>query len=170
MKDGASDVFRSAAELRARSDAEGSARDIFPDQAPDWTALSEDRVLTQALRYLEDSRFKVIGIIGTDPRDIIFLARLIKRYCPDARVFTVGSDLFTSTRESIADLRGMIIGSTYPLYAANHSWTGSDPRSRGKVFPSEDAQGVYNAAVVQIARLTGLRALRHETEQEKKKR
>ncbi len=170
MKDGASDVFRSAAELRAGSDGEGNARDIFPNQAPDWTALSENRVLTQALQYLEDNRFKVIGIIGTDPRDTIFLARLIKRYCPDARLFTVGSDLLYLDSQSIADLRGMIIGSTYPLYAANHSWTGSDHSSRGQVFPSDDAQGVYNAAVVQIARLTDPPCVKHETDDSRKKR
>jgi hypothetical protein len=155
MKDEASNVFRSAADLRARGDAEREAHDVFPDQVPDWTALSENRVLTQALRYLEDSRVKVVGIIGTDPRDIVFLARLVRLYCPDARIFTVGSDLLYLDSLSIADLRGMIIGSTYPLYPANHSWTGSDARSRGQVFPSENAQGVYNAAVVQIARVTG---------------
>ena len=155
MKDETSSVLRSAADLRARGDAEREAIDIFPDQVPDWTALSENRVLTQALRYLEDSRVKVVGIIGTDPRDIVFLARLIRLYCPDARIFTVGSDLLYLDSLSIADLRGMIVGSTYPLYPANHSWTGSDTRSRGQVFPSENAQGVYNAAVVQIARVTG---------------
>jgi hypothetical protein len=164
MKDGASDVFRNVAELRARVDPEGNARDVFPNLAPDWTAVSENRVLTQALQYLEDSRFKFIGIIGTDPRDTIFLARLINRYCPDARVFTVGSDLLYLDSQSIADLRGMIIGSTYPLYAANHSWTDSDPRSRGQVFPSDDAQGVYNAAVVQIARLTFPKRAENEPE------
>jgi hypothetical protein len=170
MKNGASAAFGSVDELRGRGDAEGSARDVFPDQAPDWTALSENRALTQVLRYLEDSQIKVIGIIGTDPRDTIFLARLIKRYCPDARLFTIGSDLVYLDSESITELRGMIIGSTYPLYAANHAWTGSDRRSRGQVFPSEDAQGVYNAAVVQIARLTGMSRADNETEQEKNKR
>ncbi len=154
MQDEASDVLRSADDLRARGDGERNTRDVFPDQTPDWTALSENRVLTQALRYLEDTKIKVVGIIGTDPRDIVFLARLIRRYCPDARVFTVGSDLLYLDAESIADLRGMVIGSTYPLYAPNHSWTNSDPASRLEVFPSEFAQGVYNAAIVQIARLT----------------
>jgi hypothetical protein len=153
MKDETSNVFRSAAELSARGDAEGRARDVFPNQAPDWTALSENRVLTQEFRYLEDSQVKVIGIIGTDPRDIIFLARLVRRYCPDARLFTIGSDLVCLDSQSIADLRGMIVGSTYPLYAVNHFWTNSG--TPGQVFPSDDAQGVYNAAVVQIARLTG---------------
>ena len=64
----------------------------------------------------------------------------------------------------------MIIGSTYPLYAANHAWTGSDATSRGRVFPSDDAQGVYNAAVVQIARLTGPARARNESEEEKARR
>ena len=170
MKNGASGAFGSVDELRARADAEGSARDVFPNQAPDWTTLSENRALTQMLRYLEDSQIKVVGIIGTDPRDTIFLARLINRYCPDARLFTVGSDLVYLDPESITELRGMIIGSTYPLYAANHAWTGSDRRSRGQVFPSDDAQGVYNAAVVQIARLTGTPRADNETEQDRNKR
>ena len=154
LQDGAADVFRSAGELQGRRESRGKARDVFPDQTSEATAVAQNRVLTQTLRFLEDSRFKAIGIISTDPRDTVFLARLVRRYCPDARVFTVGSDLMFLDPVSISDLRGMIVGTTYPLYAPNQAWSGSDAMSTGRVFPSATAQGTYNAAILQLARMT----------------
>jgi hypothetical protein len=152
---GAADLLKATGELRGRVDSNGKVRDVLPDQTSEWTAVAENRMLTQTLKYLEDSRFKYIGIISTDPNDTVFLARLISRYCPDARVFTVSSDLLYLDPDSISDLRGMIVGSTYPLYAPNHVWSGSNASSRGQVFSSEFAQGVYNAAILQVARIVG---------------
>ena len=154
LQDGAADIFKAAGELHGKGDAKGKVRDVLPDQTSESTAVAEDRMLTQTLKYLEDSRFKTIGIISTDPHDAVFLARLIRRYCPDARVFTVSSDLIYLDPASISDLRGMIVGATYPLYAPNHLWSGSDPSSRGQVFPSGFAQGVFNAAILEAARMT----------------
>ena len=152
---GAADLLKATGELRGRVDLNGKVRDVLPDQTSEWTAVAENRVLTQTLKYLEDSRFKYIGIISTDPNDTVFIARLISRYCPDARVFTVSSDLLYLDPDSISDLRGMIVGSTYPLYAPNHVWSGSDRSSRGQVFSSAFAQGVYNAAILQAAKVVG---------------
>ena len=149
----ASDAIRASGELREKAEAASQLRDVLPDQTAGSTAISENRVLAQTLRYLEDGRFRVIGIIATDPHDAVFLARLIRLYCPDARVFAVISDLLYLDPESITDLRGMIIGSTYPLYPVNHEWTGSDEASRGQVFPSQHAQGGYNAMTILLNRM-----------------
>jgi hypothetical protein len=151
LRDRAAEVFRDMSELRATDEAAGKVHDVFPNQTPEGSTVSEDRVLSQTLRYLEDSRFHIIGLVSTVPRDTIFLARLVRRYCPDARIFTVASDLIFLDPGSLTDLRGMLVGSTYPLYAPNHRWTGAEESGRRQVFPSQHAHGTYNAAYVQLS-------------------
>ncbi len=153
LKGGGTEALRAALEIRQQAEDGGKARDILPDQTPGQTAISDNRTLTQALKYLDDGQFRKVGIIATDPHDAIFLARLIDRYCPDATVFILGSELMLMDPEVIADMRGVIVGSTYPLFPLNHVWTGSDDSSRATTFPSQHAQGSYNAAVLLLDRM-----------------
>src|SRR5262249_1634301 len=48
-----------------------------------------------------------------------------------------------------AALRGTVVGSTYPLYPRNQDWSvaSHDARHRHIIFPSDDEQGYYNAAI-----------------------
>jgi hypothetical protein len=114
----------------------------------------EDRVLKQALGRLAALRVKAVGIFGTDPRDIVFLARLVRKHCPDARLFTVNADLTFLETESVADLRGMLVASTYPLHPANHEWVrAEEDTGHEHFFPNNSAQGVFNAAVIHVSEL-----------------
>jgi hypothetical protein len=152
FRDNASEAFHSQVEVRQQAEQAVKPRDILPDQTPGEAAMAENRVLVQSLKYLEDSGFRTIGIVATDTHDAIFLARLINRYCPDASVFIVGADLMLLDPEAITDMRGVLVGTTYPLFALNHEWTKSEKSSRGEVFPSQHAQGVYNAAAILLHR------------------
>jgi hypothetical protein len=156
LRDGASETFRESGELRGQTDGRLQAVDVLPDQTPEATAAAENQVLMQAMKYMEDHRIRVVGIDATDANDAVFLVRLIRRYCPDAQIFIVESDLLYLDPESITDLRGVIVGSTYPLYASNHEWSGPNRGTRGRVFPSQYAQGTYNAVVLQVATALGV--------------
>ena len=155
LRDANAQAFRSSAELREKSGGVGEARDVLPDMTPGTTAVTEDRVLTQSLRFLEDNKFHIIGIISTDPHDSVFLSRLVSKYCPDAQIFVIFSDLLLLDPETIADLRGTFVGSTYPLYPLNHEWTGANPATRGLVFASQYAQGGFNASTILLNRMLG---------------
>ncbi len=152
LSDGAAEAIRGSLEIRQQAEDSATVRDIVPDQTPGQTAVSENRTLMQAMQYLQDGRFRTVGIIATDPHDAVFLARLINRYCPDATIFIIGSDLMLLDPESIADMRGVVVGATYPLFPLNHAWTASELSSRGSVFTSQHAQGTYNAAVIHLNR------------------
>ena len=72
---------------------------------------------------------------------MIFLAQLVKKYSPDAMIFTNLSDLLFTQPQTIADLRGMLIGSSYPLYAPNRRWSYPYGDGGGGLFQSGKCPG-----------------------------
>lgn len=155
LRAGAAESLRSNMEVRRPNEEAVPARDVVPDQTSVPTSLAENRVLTQLLHHLQDRRYRVIGIVATDPHDAVFLAQLISRFNPDAQIFLVGSDLMMLDPETIADLRGVLVGSTYPLFPSTRDWAGAERSARGSFFTSQHAQGTFNAAAVLMGKAVG---------------
>lgn len=110
------------------------------------TAPSVDIALAEILRTLRAHRIKAVGILASDVRDKLFLAELIRRYLPDALLFTYEGNILFLRPELARRLRGMVVVSTYPLILENAVWTGTP--TQYLAFPGEGALGVFNAALV----------------------
>jgi hypothetical protein len=123
--------------------------DLIPAQDPATTASVNGKVITSILSIIARKQMRYVGIIASDPRDMIFLASSIREHCPDVQMFIVGSDLFFSLPEYSYYLRGTIVGSTYPLVTANQRWTKPDASIR-LVFSDQQTQGYYNAIQAQL--------------------
>ena len=119
------------------------------DALPSFSELSRpsaDLVMSRLLTMLRRENKRYVGIVATDVQDRIYLAEQIHHNCPDTVVFIFGSNLLYLNRDVASDLRGSLVLTTYPLFAANQDWTvpaTGDPRERQ--FPSEPAEGIYNA-------------------------
>lgn len=87
--------------LELRLEENPTANDI----PPAFSNLSETAMaslMEDMLAALGRSGIRYLGIIGTDPMDILFLARLAHQSCPDAQLFTTGADLlFTHAAYSL---------------------------------------------------------------------
>jgi len=149
---GGSTAIFPASERLAPGSGEGSGpRDLIAPQTPEFTTPVDELVIDEILLDVERRGIRTVGISATDVRDVIFLASKIRRMIPDARVFTTQNDLVFTHPKWIADLRGMFVASTYPLVARNQSWSYPNEGDRRSVFfASDDAQGVYNATVLQL--------------------
>lgn len=98
-------------------------------------------------------KYRYVGLLATDPRDKLYLARLIRQYCPDVALFTVQSDLLYAHPEYNRYLEGMIVGSTYPLFNSNQLWSPPRQGSTQRLqFPRNMAQGAYNATLALLDR------------------
>lgn len=118
---------------------------------PSFSSLevsSEELVLSRLLSTISHEEIHAVGILATDVRDIIFLAREIHKHCPGTLVFTVSSDLLYSHLDVGAAARGMLVFTPYPLYNLDQVWTppllGRETRVQ---FPNQDAEGIYNATL-----------------------
>ena len=78
----------------------------------------------------------------------------MSQFCPDAALFTTPANLLFTHPEHIGLLRGMLVGSTYPLFPQNQTWSYPyTPNNNYIFFASAGAQGIYNATVAHLGKL-----------------
>jgi hypothetical protein len=105
--------------------------------------------LAQLLTTINLEEIRYVGLVATDVNDKLFLAREIRQFCPDVRLFTYESDVLFTDRAWSDVLRGMLVVSTYPLFNENQTWTARGTGSQRRIqFVSDAAQGIYNATLL----------------------
>jgi hypothetical protein len=154
LRDSQAQTIPSAERLTIPFDEAGNPSDIVGTQTPGFTTAVEELVLNQILMDIDRRGIRKVGITATDPLDVVFLARQVRRFCPDVLIFTTQSHLLFTHPQHIAELRGMLTASTYPLYPLNQLWSYS---YRGDTthsyFSGDSVQGTYNAAVALLDRM-----------------
>lgn len=121
----------------------GHPSDAIPNFS-NLTPQADELVVSNLLTTFSRQKPKLVGVTMTDVRDVLFLGRMIKNYCPDARLFTFQGDFMYQHPDYIHDLQGMLVVSNYPLFTANQLWT-KGPSSTLTQFPNFSAEGIYNA-------------------------
>ena len=128
------------------TDDQGAGEGV-PSQGGSTTTATNGQVLSRILSTISREQCRYVGVIASDTRDKLFLIRLIREHCPDVRVFVTDGDLLLTHPEYRYYMRGVIIGSTYPLVPRNQNWVKSATTER-ILFPSVGAQGYYNATLM----------------------
>jgi hypothetical protein len=123
--------------------------DQIPVFANDTTSSYGELMLANILGALKRERIEAVGILATDARDKLFLARQIAENVPNVLLFTTESDLLFAHPDYLSATRGMIVAAPYPLYAANQTWTAPFVAAgrRRHQFPTSSVEGSYNAAI-----------------------
>lgn len=125
-------------------------RDVVPEFSPGLTPPTVELLLSRILMGISKGHFDFVGISATDARDTIFLAGLLKEYCPDAQLLIVGSDPLYTHPQAQTFLRGALVASAYPMSGAGQEQAADLARGDQThlEFASDDCQGVYNAATI----------------------
>jgi hypothetical protein len=162
-RDGRPTLARPSTRLHVPFDGGGSPDDTVPSLSLKSTSARDEFDLENILLTLAREDCRYIGIVATDTRDVIFLIGLIHEFCPDARIFSFEADLVLAHPDFVANLRGTILASPYPLHDATQRWTpysrgsrdgpsGSDLTPQGReLFGYISDQGYYNAVLAQFA-------------------
>src|SRR5262249_49245760 len=127
-------------------------------QAPLLTAAVGDLILDNLVTSMAEKQAKHVSLASTDPQDKIFLARVIRERYPDVQLTTVGGDLLFTHEDYNYALRGMIVGSTYPLYPPVQRWGDLEQDSSATriQFAADTDEGSYNAVLVHLAEMAKL--------------
>ena len=126
-----------------------TVREGVPAQGGATTTAANAQVLASILTTIGREKCHYVGVVASDTRDKLFLIRLIREYCPDVQVFVTDADQLLTHPDYRYAMRGVLVGSTYPLLPANQAWV--KPRSTERVlFPSSAAQGYYNATLMHL--------------------
>jgi hypothetical protein len=129
-----------------------SANDTEPSLFPAMAAVTTERGLALTLEAIARERYRYVVIEATDVRDQIFLATLVRQNCPGIRLLFTSADLLLSHPDHAFYLNGSIVGSTYPFYPRNQSW--SYPfggQNRLLVLQGQAEQGYYNATLALLS-------------------
>src|SRR5206468_47937 len=114
---------------------------------------SDELVLDNILSTISREGIQYVGLFATSSRDKLFLAQQIRKYCPDVRLFTFGSDILYTHPDYRSYLEGMIVASTYPLFNKNQRWTFPFQGGEGRLqFPIDEVEGIYNATLALLGR------------------
>ena len=131
--------------LAGFEDAGGTSEGV-PAQGGTATTAANNAVLANILSTISRERFRYVGVVATDTRDKLFLVRLIREFCPDVQVFVTQGDLLLAHPDYLYHMKGVVVGSTYPLYPPNQRWVQPTAPER-LLMSSAAAQGYYNATL-----------------------
>lgn len=121
------------------------------DLVPKFSPLSvqdNDLALSSLLRNISRERIRYVGILASDVRDKLFLARQIQHFFPDVVLFTLEGDLLYSHPEVGEATEGMLVFSSFPLVTEGQLGfpSSSFPPGERRQFSSEFHRGVFQAA------------------------
>ncbi|MBL8230860.1 MAG: hypothetical protein JNL98_20365 [Bryobacterales bacterium] len=113
------------------------------------SAVTQESVLIHIAATLREERADYVAIAATSVLDVLFLARFVRKICPDTRlVFLENDALFVRPPDSSSFI-GSLAVSSYSLIVRNQLWI--RPGSEWLVpFPSSSTEGVYNAMLALI--------------------
>jgi len=127
--------------------------DVIPPLRPQLTGPVVASTVDSILDAIRHENMSAVGILATDDRDVLFLAREVKRAAPDVQLFLFGTHSLYLHPDYVAYLRGAVVASSYALTLANQpeivadglNEPERDARQERRAFPSMPAEGVFYA-------------------------
>jgi len=130
-----------------------SGEDSIATFSPAQTPLAQSAVLSRITSAIRDDGIQLVQINATNVLDLLFLARLLRHECPDARLMTANADLLFVEAARDDPLQGMLAISTYPMFT--HSVVVTDNTGAGLMRRDEEviqtdanSEGVLNATAL----------------------
>jgi hypothetical protein len=121
--------------------------DSIPVLRPQLTSPIVEATVHSILDEIRHQRIPAVGIQATDDRDVLFLAREVKRAAPDVQLFLFGTHALYLHPDYLPYLRGALVASSYALTLANQPEIPdtSKHESQRHSFQSMVSEGVFYA-------------------------
>jgi hypothetical protein len=107
------------------------------------TPFTQDAILTTIMTDLRRREIRLVDIVATNTMDTLFLCRVLKSECPDARILIEDAEILFIPDARQDPLRGTLFLSTYPMFAQGEDWL--QPNNSVRLFSGPGFQGIHNA-------------------------
>src|SRR5262249_3659922 len=121
--------------------------DQLPMVSENTTRSYVELRLAHTMRSIRDARVRFVGLVATDARDKLFLAREVLREAPNVILFTTESDILYSHPDFYSSTNGMLLATPYPLDASRRLIARTEGEER-RELPESTMVGVYNALIM----------------------
>jgi hypothetical protein len=128
-----------------------SGEDTLPVFSKSHTPVVQNSVLNQIVDDLRNERIRLVQVSATNVLDSIFLAGLLRRQCPDIRLFIPFPHLLFVQAEDKTPLIGSLFVSNYPMF------DGPGPKHQQMIIPDSGAIAIYNSAAILLESLQSVR-------------
>jgi len=126
--------------------------DTVPTYSSTQTPLSQNSVINEITRTIRRDDIRMVEVSATNVLDLLFLAGVLRRQCPDTRLLIQFADLLFVQGEQTQPLDGTLFLTSYPLFAESKLWEERrDGRKEIAIFPDTLSEGVFNATVLLLA-------------------
>ncbi len=122
--------------------------DSIPVFSAAQSPLSQYGVVNKLTRAICRDGVELVQVSATNVLDVLFLAGILRRQCPDTRLLLSNPDVLLVQAAQTQPLNGTLILTSYPNFFASNDWMGAAQDMSPLTFPSANAEGVYNAAVL----------------------
>jgi hypothetical protein len=128
-----------------------SGEDSVPMFSDVQTPLSQNAIVQGIIDDLRRKHTRVVYIVATNVLDAIFLARVVRKYAPDAWILNRNPDVLFVSAASDSDLSGALFLSTYPMFFQGDEWLSGKQVQRRVMYPTPQSQGVHTAIQAVLA-------------------
>jgi hypothetical protein len=130
----------------------GVGEDSVPTFSQTQTPLSQNSVINEIARTIRRDDIRMVAVSATNVLDMLFLAGVLRRQCPNTRLLMQSGDLLFIQAEQTESLEGTLFLTSYPLFTESKLW---QERRRGRkniaIFPDTLSEGTFNATVLLLA-------------------
>lgn len=113
--------------------------------APLLTARTAEMTLSRIVSAVSLHQKKAVGIIATDIRDQLFLAKVARQHFPDVLLFSFEGDALLAHPDYSAACRGMILASSNDFIEDGRDGTEGNAAGPFILFPNDRAHGLFRA-------------------------
>ncbi len=117
--------------------------DGFPIFSTKHTPVSMNAEMVEMIRSLKQRGVRIASLSATNVFDIVFLANVLRRTCPDIRIVLRSPDLLFGQEESQSSLAGLLAISVFPAPELD-LWSRSN-MTDVDIFASDDQNGEFLA-------------------------
>ena len=131
------------------ADPAGEAHDTIRSYGGNQTPLSQEADLMGVVNVLREHHAQYLLLRSSNTLDPLFLAKFFRAAYPAGRVVILGSDLLLQRERGSGGITGILLLSTYPLFAWEQNWTNwprAGDESSHRVFNEDLVEGTYIAA------------------------
>jgi hypothetical protein len=132
-------------DARDNSQADTRAADVVPPMSSAVADGDTNLALNMTFWALRRQGVANVGVLATLARDKVFLVTRLRAVAPDVRAYVYEASVILAAPKDRQAMDGTLVASSYPLSPTTQIWNGR--ASGAQPFPSEAAEGIYNAMV-----------------------
>jgi hypothetical protein len=125
-----------------------TGEDSIPIFSASQSPLLQYGVINNIAEAIRRDGIRLVWVQATNILDVLFIAEVLKRQCPDTRLLLDHSDILLTQAAQNGPLNGTLVLTTYPAFFSSNFWMGGRQKDEPVAFSDSNAEGVYNATVL----------------------